>query len=43
MQNLKAVKMGMATAIAPFWSNKPNPAISSYSKVDAVEQRGMVN
>jgi hypothetical protein len=24
---LKAVTMGMVTAIALFWSNKPNPAI----------------
>jgi hypothetical protein len=28
IQNLKAVKMGMVTAIAIFWSNKPNPAIA---------------
>jgi hypothetical protein len=27
MQNLKAVTMGVVTAIALFWSNKPNPAI----------------
>jgi hypothetical protein len=26
MQNLKAVAMGVVTAIALFWSNKPNPA-----------------
>jgi hypothetical protein len=29
MQNLKAVTMGMVTAIALFWSNKPNPATTS--------------
>jgi hypothetical protein len=28
---LKAVKMGMVTAIALFWSNKPNPAIERKS------------
>ena len=27
MQNLKAVTMGMVTARALFWSNKPNPAM----------------
>ena len=27
IQNFKAVAMGMVTAIALFWSNKPNPAI----------------
>jgi hypothetical protein len=26
--HLKAVTMGMVTAIALFWSNKPNPAIA---------------
>ena len=27
MRNLKAVTMGMATAIVLFWPNRPNPAI----------------
>jgi hypothetical protein len=31
MQNLKAVTMGVVTAIALFWSNKPNPAMHSTS------------
>jgi hypothetical protein len=30
IQNLKAVTMGMVTARALFWSNKPNPAIYIY-------------
>ena len=29
MQNLKAVTMDMVTAIALFWPNKPNPAITA--------------
>jgi hypothetical protein len=35
MQNLKAVKMNVVTAIALFWSNKPNPAIDPRSTPEA--------
>jgi hypothetical protein len=32
MQNLKAVTMGMVTARALFWSNKPNPAMVGFAE-----------
>jgi hypothetical protein len=31
--------MGMVTAIAFFWSNKPNPAIELYAAVSVSEVR----
>jgi hypothetical protein len=36
MQNLKAVTMSMATARAPFWSNKPNPATHPNAHMAAI-------
>jgi hypothetical protein len=41
-QNLKAVTMGMVTAIAFFWSNKPNPAITAIHTTDVAKANGFV-
>jgi hypothetical protein len=37
MQNLKAVAMGVVSAIAFFWPNRPNPAKSREKTPDRAE------